>query len=170
MKDLFVVIDGNSLINRAYYAIQRPMITKDGTYTQGIYGFISMLNKMLDEYVPEYVAVAFDRKAPTFRHREYEAYKAGRKSMPDELAMQMPIMKEVLKAMNIKTLELDGYEADDILGTLSREAEEHGMKSMIVTGDKDALKASFQPTIRCTVGMRVPLKCRRTSRRQHCAG
>ena len=125
MKDLFVVIDGNSLINRAYYAIQRPMITKDGTYTQGIYGFISMLNKMLDEYVPEYVAVAFDRKAPTFRHREYEAYKAGRKSMPDELAMQMPIMKEVLKAMNIKTLELDGYEADDILGTLSREAEEH---------------------------------------------
>ena len=68
------------------------MITKDGTYTQGIYGFISMLNKMLDEYVPEYVAVAFDRKAPTFRHREYEAYKAGRKSMPDELAMQMPIM------------------------------------------------------------------------------
>lgn len=146
MKDLFVVIDGNSLINRAYYAIQRPMITKDGTYTQGIYGFISMLNKMLDEYVPEYVAVAFDRKAPTFRHREYEAYKAGRKSMPDELAMQMPIMKEVLKAMNIKTLELDGYEADDILGTLSREAEEHGMKSMIVTGDKDALQLATDRT------------------------
>lgn len=146
MKDLFVVIDGNSLINRAYYAIQRPMITKDGTYTQGIYGFISMLNKMLDEYVPEYVAVAFDRKAPTFRHREYEAYKAGRKSMPDELAMQMPIMKEVLKAMNIKTLELDGYEADDILGTLSREAEEHGIKSMIVTGDKDALQLATDKT------------------------
>lgn len=146
MKDLFVVIDGNSLINRAYYAIQRPMITKDGTYTQGIYGFISMLNKMLDEYVPEYVAVAFDRKAPTFRHREYEAYKAGRKSMPDELAMQMPIMKEVLKTMNIKTLELDGYEADDILGTLSREAEEHGMKSMIVTGDKDALQLATDRT------------------------
>lgn len=146
MEKLFIIIDGNSLINRAYYAIQRPMITKSGIYTQGIYGFISMLNKMLEEYKPTHIAVAFDKKGPTFRHKEYEAYKAGRKSMPEELAMQMPIMKDILNAMNIKTLELDGYEADDILGSLAKEGENMGVPVMIVTGDKDALQLATEKT------------------------
>ena len=89
--DKIEIIDGNSLINRAYYAIQRPMMTKDGTYTQGVYGFLSMLTKIMSDYEPSHMIVAFDRKAPTFRHIEYSEYKAGRKKMPDELAMQLPI-------------------------------------------------------------------------------
>ena len=135
-----IIIDGNSLINRAYFAMQRPMITKDGVYTQGIYGFLNMLYKLLKDYEPEYVTVAFDRKAPTFRHIQYEDYKAGRKKMPPELAMQMPILKDILHAMNIKTLEMDGYEADDIIGTVARMAEEEGLEPYIITGDRDALQ------------------------------
>ena len=104
MNSKIVIIDGNSLINRAYYAMQRPMITKEGIYTQGIYGFINMLNKIENDYEPEYITVAFDLKAPTFRHLEYEAYKAGRKAMPAELVMQMPLLKDVLRAMNISIL------------------------------------------------------------------
>ena len=96
MEKALVIIDGNSLMNRAYYAIQRPMITGDGMYTQGIFGFLNMLNKILTDYEPEYISVAFDRKAPTFRHLEYKAYKAGRKKMPPELAMQFPVLKEIL--------------------------------------------------------------------------
>ena len=123
MSERIVIIDGNSLINRAYYAMQKPMITKDGIYTQGIFGFINMLNKIIGDYEPVYLTVAFDLKAPTFRHLEYDAYKAGRKPMPPELVMQMPLLKEVLAAMRIKTLELEGYEADDIIGTAARLAE-----------------------------------------------
>ena len=122
MNSKIVIIDGNSLINRAYYAMQRPMITKEGIYTQGIYGFINMLNKIENDYEPEYITVAFDLKAPTFRHLEYEAYKAGRKAMPAELVMQMPLLKDVLRAMNISILEMEGYEADDIIGTVARAA------------------------------------------------
>ena len=91
MSERIVIIDGNSLINRAYYAIQKPMITKDGIYTQGIFGFVNMLNKIIGDYEPIYLTVAFDLKAPTFRHLEYDAYKAGRKPMPPELVMQMPL-------------------------------------------------------------------------------
>ena len=116
MSERIIIIDGNSLINRAYYAMQKPMITKNGIYTQGIFGFINMLNKIIGDYEPAYLTVAFDLKAPTFRHLEYDAYKAGRKPMPPELVMQMPLLKEVLAAMRIKTLELEGYEADDIIG------------------------------------------------------
>ena len=116
MESKIVIIDGNSLINRAFYAVQRPMITKEGIYTQGVYGFLNMLQKIESDYEPEYLTVAFDLKAPTFRHLEYEDYKAGRKAMPPELAMQMPIIKDVLRAMNIEILELEGYEADDIIG------------------------------------------------------
>lgn len=141
-----VIIDGNSLINRAYYAMQRPMITKEGVYTQGIYGFLNMLNKILDDYSPEYITVAFDKKSPTFRHLEYDAYKAGRKKMPPELAMQMPIMKDVLHAMNIETLEIDGFEADDIIGTIARDAEERDIEPLIITGDKDALQLATDKT------------------------
>lgn len=141
-----IIIDGNSLINRAYYAIQRPMLTKDGIYTQGIYGFLTMLNKILNTYETDYIAVAWDRKAPTFRHQEYKEYKAGRKKMPMELAMQLPLMKDVLEAMNIKMLEIDGFEADDIIGTVAKEAESENMETLIITGDKDELQLASKDT------------------------
>ena len=141
-----VIIDGNSLINRAYYAMQRPMITREGIYTQGIYGFVNMLNKIENDYEPEYITVAFDLKAPTFRHLEYDQYKAGRKPMPPELVMQMPLLKDVLHAMNIKTLELEGFEADDIIGTVARIGEEEGLCPLIITGDRDALQLASDKT------------------------
>lgn len=141
-----VVIDGNSLINRAYYAMQRPMITKEGLYTQGVYGFLNMLNKILKDYEPSHIAVAFDLKAPTFRHKEYEQYKAGRKKMPIELAMQLPILKDILNAMNINIFELEGYEADDIIGTIAKKAEIEGIDPLIITGDKDALQLASDKT------------------------
>src|SRR5659263_396087 len=115
MENRIIIIDGNSLINRAYYAMQRPMITKEGIYTQGIFGFLNMLSKIMEDYDPQYIAVAFDKKAPTFRHKEYKEYKAGRKKMPIELAMEMPILKDILISMNIKILEIEGFEADDII-------------------------------------------------------
>jgi DNA polymerase-1 len=146
MDKKLVIIDGNSLMNRAYYAIQRPMMTKDGMYTQGIFGFLNILNKILREYEPDYIAVAFDRKAPTFRHIEYEEYKAGRKKMPPELAMEFPVIKEILTAMNIHQLEADGFEADDILGTVTKRAEEEGITSYVITGDKDALQLASDKT------------------------
>ena len=141
-----VIIDGNSLINRAYYAMQRPMITKDGIYTHGIYGFLNMLNKIKEDYSPEYAAVAFDLKGPTFRHDMYDGYKAGRKPMPPELAMQLPLLKEILNAMNIRVIEKEGYEADDILGTISLFAEKKGIEAMLFTGDKDALQLCSDKT------------------------
>ncbi len=141
-----IIIDGNSLINRAYYALQRPMITKSGLYTQGVYGFLNMLNKIKTDYKPDYITVAFDRKAPTFRHLEYAEYKAGRKKMPPELAMQMPLLKEVLAAMNVKMLEIDGFEADDIIGTVAKKAEAQGFEPMIITGDKDELQLATEKT------------------------
>lgn len=146
MGNTMVIIDGNSLINRAFYAMQRPMLTKDGIYTQGVYGFINMLHKIETDYTPDYLAVAFDLKGPTFRHQEYDAYKAGRKPMPPELVMQMPILKDVLHAMRIKTLELEGFEADDIIGTLAREAEEAGLSPLIITGDRDAFQLATKKT------------------------
>lgn len=146
MQDRIIIIDGNSLINRAYYAMQRPMITREGIYTQGVYGFLNMLNKIHQDYPSGYIAVAFDRKAPTFRHEEFAEYKAGRKKMPPELAMQLPILKEVLQAMNIKMLEIDGFEADDIIGTIAREAEEKGLLPLIISGDKDELQLASEKT------------------------
>lgn len=140
------MIDGNSLINRAYYAMQRPMITKDGLYTQGVYGFVNMLNRIIREREPSHVVVAFDMKGPTFRHEEFEEYKAGRKKMPLELAMQLPLLKEVLEGMNISYLEKEGYEADDIIGTLVMKAEEEGYNPLIVTGDRDELQLASDKT------------------------
>ncbi len=141
-----VIIDGYSLIFRAYYAMQRPMITSEGIYTQGIFGFLNMLNKIEEDFSPEYMAVAFDRKEPTFRHKEYEGYKAGRKPTPPELLMQVPLLKDILKAMKISILEVPGFEADDIIGTLSRIAEEQGIEPLIFTGDKDALQLTSDIT------------------------
>ncbi|HVI41704.1 MAG TPA: 5'-3' exonuclease H3TH domain-containing protein, partial [Anaerovoracaceae bacterium] len=141
-----IIIDGNSLINRAYYALQRPMITKNGLYTQGVYGFLNMLNKINTDYKPDYITVAFDRKAPTFRHLEYADYKAGRKKMPPELAMQLPLLKEVLDAMKVKMLEIDGFEADDIIGTVAKRAEMEGLEPLIISGDKDELQLATERT------------------------
>ncbi len=146
MGKRIILIDGNSLINRAYYAIQRPMITKEGIYTHAIYGFINILNKIYRDYEPDYLAIAFDRKAPTFRHIEFSDYKAGRRKMPPELAMQMPILKEVLEAMNVSMLETDGFEADDIIGTIVKRSEEEGLEPLVITGDKDELQLASDKT------------------------
>lgn len=146
MENRIIIIDGNSLINRAYYAMQNPMMTKEGIYTQGIYGFINMLDKIKREYPSEYMAVAFDVKAPTFRHKEYKEYKEGRKKMPPELAMQIPLLKEILSSRGIALVEKEGYEADDIIGTLAVQSEKEGLAPLIITGDKDALQLASDKT------------------------
>lgn len=135
----FILIDGNSLMFRAYYAMSAPMTSKDGTPTGAVYGFLSMLFKLL-EREPTHIAVAFDRREPTFRHEKYDAYKAGRKPTPADLLEQMPILRQILREMGIKELDCAGFEADDILGTLSRKAMKKGMEVLIVTGDRDALQ------------------------------
>ena len=134
-----MVIDGNSIINRAFYGI-RLLTTKDGTPTNAVYGFVNILLKLLEEEQPDGLCVTFDRKAPTFRHQAYEGYKAQRKGMPDELAAQLPILKDVLDAMNISRYELDGWEADDLIGTISVRDTAAGWDTVIVTGDKDSLQ------------------------------
>ncbi len=135
-----VIIDGNSLANRAFYAIQAKLTTKEGEPTNAVYGFANMLIRLVDEEKPDMIAVAFDKPGPTFRHEEYDEYKATRTGMPDELSSQMPLIKELLSAFRIPVLEIDGYEADDIIGTITKQAEEAGVESLIVTGDKDTLQ------------------------------
>ena len=141
MKKL-VLIDGNSIMNRAFYGIMgsKALTAKDGKYTNAIYGFLAILFKLLEDEKPEYMAVSFDLKAPTERHKLYEGYKANRHGMPNELAEQMPIIKEVLKAMNIDIVEKEGYEGDDIIGTLSRYGEEKGLEVIILSGDRDTFQ------------------------------
>ena len=138
-----LTIDGNSVLNRAFYGI-KLLTTKEGVYTNGIYGFLSILLKILDETSPDRVAVAFDQKGPTFRHEQFEAYKAGRKGMPPELASQLPILKQLLADLGYAVVECAGYEADDILGTLSRACEQQGGQCVIATGDRDALQLVTQ--------------------------
>lgn len=140
-----LIIDGNSIINRAFYGI-RLLSTKDGMYTNGIYGFLNIMLKHTEELCPDYIAVAFDLKAPTFRHKMYSQYKAQRKGMPDELRMQMPVMKEILSAMNVSILEMEGYEADDIIGTVSRMCRENDVECYVLTGDKDDLQLATDTT------------------------
>lgn len=137
-----IVVDGNSIVNRAFYGIMgnKMLQTADGTYTNAVYGFLAILFKELDDIKPEYMAIAFDLKAPTARHKMYDGYKATRKGMPDELAAQMPILKNILKAMNIVIIEKEGYEADDVLGTLSRMGEEAGVEVALLTGDRDSFQ------------------------------
>lgn len=143
--ETFLIIDGNSIINRAFYAI-KLLTNKHGVYTNGVYGFLTILFKQLDELQPDYAAVAFDMRAPTFRHKQYKQYKAQRKGMPEELAMQMPILKEILAAMNITIYEKEGYEADDIIGTVSRVCDEQNVECLILTGDKDDLQLCSDTT------------------------
>ncbi len=140
-----MVLDGNSIVNRAFYGV-RLLSTRDGLYTNAIYGFLNILQKLVDEEGPDALCVAFDLKAPTFRHLAYEGYKATRHGMPEELAMQMPVLKEVLGAMNIPRYELEGWEADDLLGTISRRCEAAGWDCTVVTGDKDSLQLITEHT------------------------
>ena len=134
-----VIIDGNSIMNRAFYGIMgsKMLMTEDGTYTNAVYGFLAILFKILDDLKPEYLAVSFDLKAPTQRHKLYAEYKATRHGMPDELAQQMPIIKDILRDMNISIIEKEGYEADDVLGTLSKMGENEGVDVTILSGDRD---------------------------------
>ena len=134
-----MVLDGNSIVNRAFYGV-RLLSTRDGLYTNALFGFLNILQKLTNDEQPDALCVAFDRKAPTFRHLAYEGYKAKRHAMPEELAMQMPVLKEILAAMRIPTYELDGWEADDLLGTISRACEQKGWDCVIVTGDRDSLQ------------------------------
>ena len=146
-----LIIDGNSIMNRAFYGIMssKTLMSADGTYTNAIYGFLSILFKDLADLDPDYIAVAFDLKAPTHRHKMYEDYKGTRHAMPEELAQQMPIIKEILKYMNITIIEKEGYEADDILGTISKKAEKEGHLVTILSGDRDTFQlASDAITIR----------------------
>lgn len=134
-----LVVDGNSIVNRAFYGI-RPLSNKDGQLTHAIYGFLTMLNKISREENPEAVAIAFDLKSPTFRHKAYSGYKANRKGMPEELASQMPPLKELLKLLGYKIVTCEGYEADDILGTLASACEQSGNACVLATGDRDSLQ------------------------------
>ncbi|BCZ45209.1 DNA polymerase [Clostridium gelidum] len=144
MKKL-LILDSNSLMNRAFYALP-PMNNSDGTNTNAIYGFMNMLFKMKDEINPDSIIATFDLKAPTFRHKEYAEYKAGRNKMPPELAEQFPIIKELLMFMGIKIFEIEGFEADDLIGTVSKFAENNDTKVFVVTGDKDALQLASDTT------------------------
>lgn len=139
MSEKIVLIDGHSIINRAFYGV--PDLTNaEGLHTNGIYGFLNIMFRILDEEKPEYLAVAFDLKAPTFRHKMYDAYKGTRKPMPEELREQVPVLKELLVAMGIPLLMMEGYEADDLLGTAAKKSEEAGVDAVIVSGDRDLLQ------------------------------
>ena len=134
-----LILDGNSVINRAFFGV-KPLTTREGLYTHAIYGFLNILERMEKEEQPEAIAVAFDLHGPTFRHLKYDAYKANRHGMPEELAQQMPIMKDVLRAMNIPIYECQGWEADDVIGTVGKICSNNGWECVIVTGDRDSLQ------------------------------
>ncbi len=134
-----MILDGNSIVNRAYYGV-RMLNAPDGTPTNAVYGFLAILQRLLDAGSPDALCVAFDLAAPTFRHKQYAGYKAQRKPMPEELAAQMPVLKDVLSAMGVRQLSAEGWEADDILGTVARRCEERGWSCGIVTGDRDSFQ------------------------------
>ena len=134
-----VLIDGHSILNRAFYGL--PVLSNSkGVPTNAIYGFLNIMFKILEEEKPEYLTVAFDVHAPTFRHKMFADYKGTRKPMPEELRTQVPLIKEMLQAMGIRIVEQAGYEADDILGTIAKAAERQGMQAVIVSGDRDLLQ------------------------------
>ena len=149
-----MVIDGNSILNRAYYGI-RPLTTRDGLYTHAIFGFLTTLLRLEGEEAPDALCVTFDVHAPTFRHQASEAYKATRKPMPEELRMQVPVLKEVLDALRIPRYELEGWEADDLIGTISRRCEADGWDCVVVTGDKDSLQLITDRTMVKLVSTRM---------------
>lgn len=145
MKNKILLVDGHSILNRAFYAL--PILTNsEGLYTNAVYGFLNILFKILDEEKPTHIVVAFDVSKPTFRHEQYKDYKGTRKGMPDELREQVPIMKEVLQSMNIITIEVAGFEADDVIGTIAKISEENGFDVTILSGDRDLLQLVTQKT------------------------
>ena len=144
--DKILLIDGHSILNRAFFGLP-DLTNSDGLHTNAIYGFLTILFKVLEEESPQYLAVAFDRSEPTFRHELYEDYKGNRGKMADELRQQVPVMKKVLRAMEIPVLELPGYEADDILGTIGRHSEENGLEVRILSGDRDLLQLATEHTM-----------------------
>ena len=154
-REKIVLIDGHSILNRAFYGIP-DLSNSEGLHTNAVYGFLNIMFKILDEEKADYLAVAFDLKAPTFRHKMYEAYKGTRKPMPEELHQQVPVMKEMLTAMGVPLMMLEGYEADDLLGTVSREMEEKGLEVSIISGDRDLLQLASETTC-----VRIP-KTKRT--------
>ncbi len=145
-----VLIDGHSILNRAFYGVPE-LSNSEGLHTNAIYGFLNILFKILEDEVPDYLTVAFDVHAPTFRHEIYKEYKGTRKPMPEELREQVPVLKEVLGAMGIKIMEQAGLEADDILGTLAKRAEREGMAVSLVSGDRDLLQVATD-----TIKIRIP--------------
>ena len=139
MSKKLVLIDGHSILNRAFYGI--PDLTNaEGLHTNAVYGFLNILFKILDEEKPDYLTVAFDVHAPTFRHKMYDAYKGTRKPMAEELRQQVPLMKEMLQAMGVRIIEKEGYEADDIIGTIAKRSEKEGLVVSVVSGDRDLLQ------------------------------
>lgn len=155
MSEKIVLIDGHSILNRAFFGVP-DLTNSEGVHTNAVFGFLNILFKILDEERPDYLTVAFDVHAPTFRHAMYEAYKGTRKPMAEELRQQVPLIKEMLRAMGVKTVELAGYEADDLLGTLSKKAEEAGLSVSVVSGDRDLLQLATEK-----VKIRIP-KTKRT--------
>lgn len=155
MREKIVLIDGHSILNRAFYGI--PDLTNaEGLHTNAVYGFLNIMFKILDEEKADYLAVAFDLKAPTFRHKMYAPYKGTRKPMPQELHQQVPLIQEMLRAMEIPLLMLEGYEADDLLGTIAKRAEKEGLDVSVVSGDRDLLQLATEH-----IQIRIP-KTKRT--------
>ncbi len=143
MSSKIVLIDGHSILNRAFYGL--PDLTNaEGLHTNAIYGFLTIMFKLLEEEKPDYLTVAFDVHAPTFRHKMYAEYKGTRKPMADELRQQVPVIKEVLKAMGVKTIECAGLEADDLIGTLSKRCERKDMEVVVISGDRDLLQLATE--------------------------
>lgn len=155
MSEKIVLIDGHSILNRAFFGVP-PLTNSEGLHTNAVYGFLNIMFKILDEEKPDYLTVAFDRSEPTFRHQMFDAYKGTRKPMAQELREQVPVMKEVLQAMGIKIMEMPGYEADDLLGTIAGMAEAQGMDVSIISGDRDLLQLATEK-----VKIRIP-KTKRT--------
>ena len=139
MSEKLVLIDGHSILNRAFFGIP-DLTNSEGLHTNAVYGFLNILFKILEEEKPNYLTVAFDLSAPTFRHKMFEEYKGTRKPMAEELRQQVPVMKEMLAAMGIPVVTKEGYEADDILGTIAKRSEAQGMEVSIVSGDRDLLQ------------------------------
>ncbi|MEI3525443.1 MAG: 5'-3' exonuclease H3TH domain-containing protein [Eubacteriales bacterium] len=143
MREKILLVDGHSIINRAFYGVT-DLTNSEGLHTNAIYGFLNTLFKVLDEEKPDYLTVAFDVKAPTFRHKMYEAYKGTRKPMPAELHEQVPVLKDVLHAMGIETMEKAGLEADDLLGTVAKRSEARGLEVTVLSGDRDLLQLATE--------------------------
>ena len=143
MRDKIVLIDGHSILNRAFYGVP-DLTNSEGLHTNAVYGFLNIMFKILDEEKPEYLTVTFDVHAPTFRHEMFADYKGTRKPMAEELRQQVPVIKDVLRAMHIEVIEKAGLEADDLLGTLSHRCEEKGMDVSIISGDRDTLQLATE--------------------------